>query len=324
MKPKLLVVELWGVGDLAIAAPFLRKAMEQFEVTLLAKTYAHDLQGQFLPAVKVVPFNAPWTSFTGKYRLLKWPWRNMISLRKILVRERFDVALSARWDPRDHLLLQLTEAKKRLGFSRMGSRIFLTNALPLPPHDAHRYESWRAIANALGLDLEPRNKIHSSSRQGRNIFVHTGAGQAVRVWPLERYQSLVRRLREKGFQVKVVCNPEQRDWWLNAGEKDVATPRTVAELLQAMDGAGAFIGNDSGPGHLAAFKGIPTLTFFGPQVPEWFLPLHPAAEWISGKACPYMPCSDYCRFPAPFCLRDVTDEEVWPKVAQFVEKHLQK
>ena len=77
MKRKLLVIELWGVGDLAIATPFLRKASEQFDVTLLAKPYALDLQERFWPSLKVVPFNAPWTSFDRKYHLLSWPWAGM-------------------------------------------------------------------------------------------------------------------------------------------------------------------------------------------------------------------------------------------------------
>ena len=75
MKPKLLVIELWGVGDLAIATPFLRQANEQFDVTLLAKPFARDMQARFWPALEVVPFNAPWTAFNRKYDLLSWPWR---------------------------------------------------------------------------------------------------------------------------------------------------------------------------------------------------------------------------------------------------------
>ena len=70
MKPKLLVIELWGVGDLAIATPFLRAASEQYDVTLLARPYARDLQVRLWPAVRVVPFTAPWTAFQHKYRLL--------------------------------------------------------------------------------------------------------------------------------------------------------------------------------------------------------------------------------------------------------------
>ena len=148
--------------------------------------------------------------------------------------------------------------------------------------------------------------------------MHTGAGQPVRVWPLERFRNLVARLRKKNYRVQVACDLDQQSWWLQAGEAGIATPRTVAELLTLIDRAGAFIGNDSGPGHLAAFCGVPTFTIFGPQLPEWFAPLHPASEWIEGKACPFKPCSDYCQFPAPVCLWNVTEEEVWALVQQFI------
>jgi heptosyltransferase-2 len=204
----------------------------------------------------------------------------------------------------------------------MGSQALLTQALVPPPPLAHRYENWRVIGRALGLTVEAPHQIALEQPKGRGVLVHTGAAQPVRVWPLERYQRAVKRLREMNRDVQLVCDPEQRDWWLKAGERGVATPRTIAELLELMDEAGVFIGNDSGPGHLAAFCGIPTFTFFGPQVPEWFVPLHPAAEWIEGKACPYKPCSDYCMFASPHCLNGVSEAEAVPRLERFVRKHL--
>jgi heptosyltransferase-2 len=140
----------------------------------------------------------------------------------------------------------------------------------------------------------------------------------VRVWPLERYLNLVQRLREAGHRVRVACDREQLDWWTNAGETQVASPHTVEELFGVIDGAGLFIGNDSGPGHLAAFCGVPTFTIFGPQLPEWFAPLHPEAEWMEGKACPYKPCSDYCRFSEPHCIVRLGEDEVWERVESFL------
>jgi ADP-heptose:LPS heptosyltransferase len=136
---------------------------------------------------------------------------------------------------------------------------------------------------------------------------------------LENYQQLVARLRQKEFRVQVACDPEQRDWWLHRGETTLATPRTVTELIALVDRAAAFIGNDSGPGHLAAFAGVPTFTIFGPQLPEWFAPLHPAAGWAEGKACPYKPCSDYCRFAQPICLTGWTEPEIWARIESFVQ-----
>ena len=36
--PKLLVLELWGLGDLAIASSFINKATQSFQVTVVAKS----------------------------------------------------------------------------------------------------------------------------------------------------------------------------------------------------------------------------------------------------------------------------------------------
>ena len=323
MKPKLLIVELWGLGDLIIATPLLRAAAEHFDITLLAKPYALDLQRRLWPDVRVVTFVAPWTAFKNKYRLWQWPWREIIRLRRQLAAEQFASGLSARWDPRDHLLLKLAGVRDRIGFPRVGSRIFLTQRLARPDPAAHRYESWRAVGRALGLGLPPREKISITTVSGRDaVLMHTGAGQPVRVWPLENYQRLAARLREKNIPVQIACDPDQRDWWLHAGESRVATPVTVTELIALTDRAGAFIGNDSGPGHLAAFCGVPTFTFFGPQLPEWFAPLHPASEWMEGQVCPYMPCSDYCRYPTPRCLCNISEAEVWARVEKFASRHL--
>jgi ADP-heptose:LPS heptosyltransferase len=332
VKPKLLIVELWGLGDLVIATPFLRAAAEKFDVTLLAKPYAHDLQKRLWPGVRVVTFVAPWTAFKSKYRFWQWPWREIFRLRKQFTAQGFDFGLSARritssplsGDLRDHLLLRLFGVKHRLGFPFWGAEFFLTQPVRHPEPDAHRYESWRVMAQALEIELPPREKIFisSSSENRATILIHTGAGQPVRVWPLENYRKLVARLREKNFPVQIACDHDQRDWWLKTGEKNVATPATVAELVGLTDRAAVFIGNDSGPGHLAAFCGVPTFTVFGPQLPEWFAPLHPAARWIEGRPCPYLPCSDYCRFPTPFCLWNIGEEEAWLLVEKFVAANL--
>ena len=323
LKPKLLIIELWGLGDLVIATPFLREAANHFDITLLAKPFALDLQPRFWPGLKVVAFTAPWTAFKHKYQFWRWPLLETTRLRQRLSVEHFAFGLSARWDPRDHLLLKIFGANNRLGFPRLRSQVFLTQALTRPEPQAHRYESWRVIACALNIQLPPRDKISLPAVQGRQtVLIHTGAGQLVRVWPLEHYQQLAAHLRQGKIQTQITCDPDQRAWWLRAGETNVATPSTVTELLALIDQAGAFIGNDSGPGHLAAFCGVPTFTIFGPQLPEWFAPLHPVAEWIEGKACPYKPCSDYCRFPAPHCLWKIREEEIWPRVEKFAARHL--
>jgi heptosyltransferase-2 len=322
VKPRLLVLELWGLGDLVIATPFLRAAPEKFNVTLLAQPFALELQTRFWPAVKVIPFVAPWTAFRHKYQLWRWPWRELSQLRRRLLAENFDSGVSARWDPRDHLALKLSGTRERYGFPRLKSQRYLTHELIRPDPLAHRIESWRVAGAALGLPLPPRAKTFAEPGDRPSVvLIHTGARSSLRVWPLTHFREITTRLRKKNFKVQIACDPDQINWWRSQGEAAIC-PQSVPELLAAIDGTGVFIGNDSGPGHLAAACGRPTFTLFGPQLHEWFIPLHPAAEAFEGKACPYKPCSDYCRFPKPFCLQDVTVEEVWPRMETFVTRHL--
>jgi heptosyltransferase-2 len=318
-KEKLVVIELWGLGDLVIATPFIQAAARRYSVTLVAKPYARDLQARFWPEVRVVPFVAPWTAFRRKYRLWTWPWGEFFRLLR-LRSPRFDLGLSARWDPRDHLLLWMLGARRRLGFPRLRSRMFLTNPIDRPAPELHRRAQWHELAGKLGLELRNEQVRATGDREG-GALIHSGAGQPVRVWALERYQAVAKRLRAAGYVVRVACDPDQRDWWLRHGETDVRTPRNVRELMSLIDNANSFLGNDSGPSHLAAICGVPTFTFFGPQLPEWFAPIHPEAEVLEGKACPYKPCSDYCRFPVPHCIQGISEEEAWPRVRKFVAAH---
>jgi ADP-heptose:LPS heptosyltransferase len=322
VKPKLLVLELWGVGDLAIATPFLQAASRGFNVTLLAKSFAEDLRNYYWPEVRVVLCHAPWTAFRGKYRLYCWPWRKLWRLVRKLRSETFDFGVSVRRDPRDHLFLRLVDSKQRLSFPRAGSEYLLTRPLMPPAPPAHRYEHWRLLGNALGLDLPPLEGLRVNRTGGsKMILVHTGAAQAVRVWPLDRYANLIERLRQLGHTVQVAGDSSQCLWWQSRGER-IDAPQNVSELIALVEQAALFIGNDSGPGHLAAISGVPTFTIFGPQLPALFKPIHPAAEWIEGGPCPHKPCFDNCRFAEPFCLLQVGEEEVFSQVEAFIKRHL--
>lgn len=294
-RPRLLVVELWGLGDLALAIPFLREASQHAEVTLLAKPHTAPLMRQFCPNVEHLPFTAPWTAFRGKYHLLRWPWRVIREIGRELRARRFDAGVSVRADPRDHALMALAGVQLRAGFPRMGSSLLLTDCLSASSKP-HRAQHWAIMANFFGWNITP---AQPEPRAGRHIVIHTGAGQTVREWPRERFEEIASRLRTDGWQVTMLDD----------------SLRDLDQLLAILRTADRFVGNDSGPGHLAALLGVPTFTIFGPQLPEIFSPVHPQASWIEGRPCPYKPCSDYCRFGSPHCIRELTVEEVWAAVA---------
>lgn len=300
LPPRLLALELWGLGDLALAIPFLRAATAHTRVTLLAKPHAAPLLARFAPDVTLVPFTVPWTAFSEKYRLYRWPWRELARVRRTLRTPPFDLAVSARPDPRDHALLALVGARRRIGFSRAGSGAWLTTALA-PPARPHRADHWRAVAAALGWTL-PDAPAATVSRPGRHLVIHTGAGHPVRLWPRERFDAITTRLRAAGWRVTRLDD----------------SLRDLDALLATLATADRFIGNDSGPGHLAALLGVPTFTIFGPQLPALFAPQHPRAAWIDGAPCPHKPCFDACRFATPHCVRDLSVDDVWEPLGRFL------
>ena len=122
MKQKLLVMELWGLGDLSIAGRFLQAAVNHFDVTLLAKPNAVEFGRIFCPQVRVIPFTAPWTAFRRKYHLHRWPWRELVRLSDQLRADQFDFGVSVRPDPRDHFCLAAIGVRERFGFPRLDDR----------------------------------------------------------------------------------------------------------------------------------------------------------------------------------------------------------
>lgn len=297
-RPRLLVLELWGLGDLALALPFLRLAVRSARVTLLAKPHAAPLVQRFCPEVELIPFTAPWTAFRGKYRLHEWPWLDFSALLGGLRHRRFAAAVSARPDPRDHALMAAAGAGLRVGFPRAGSRLFLNAALRRPA-DPHRFAGWQAVAAALGWNLAAPAP---APRPGRRIIIHTGAAQPTRQWGREKFEEIAALLRPGGWSVTMLDETSGR----------------LEELLHSLAAADRFIGNDSGPGHLAALLGVPTFTVMGSYPSELFHPLHPQAAWIEGAPCPFKPCKDHCRFAEPHCIRHITVGETWTRLSAWL------
>lgn len=316
-RPRLLVAEFRGTGDIAILIPFLRAALTRYDVTLLAVPNAAGLLRRFAPAVELVPCVAPWALFSGE-RLPRWPWRGLVSTLRALRARRFSAAVSIWPMASDHLFLRLTGAGRLLGFGQRGAGWLLDENLAKERH-THRPEGWRRLASALGLPplavQQPRLRPAAAPNR---IVLHSGASQPLRVWPLARYAELLQRLREIGWSPVVLCDRAQLQAWRELDETEARVPETMDDLVDTIAGGAAFLGNDSGPGHIAALCGVPTFTIFGPQVPELFAPGHPQAGWIEGLPCPHKPCFDHCRYAQPFCLTGIEPDNVWPRLERWL------
>lgn len=328
-----LVIELWGLGDGAMMTAALQRLESAgWQVAVLAKPATRALLAPAYPRVEWIGLDAPWTAFRGKYRLGRWPWGKLLRAVLALRRGRFDAALSARRDPRDHFLMWLSGARRRLGFATRLGRPFLNEAVPPGSPDAHRVEEWwrltEPLAGAIPAPLprlvsDPARREALRASWGRNgkpvIALHCGARIAVRRWPEPYFRELIGKLRAE-FEFRLVLFPDPDGY--GSSLRDLADAvcegLSLPELAAALSASDLLVANDSGPAHIAAALGLPTITLFGPTKPEWFRPFGPGHHVVIRDLCAYRPCFDYCRFPEPYCLTRLLPAEVWPEIRDRV------
>ena len=119
-------------------------------------------------------------------------------------------------------------------------------------------------------------------RGGGGVVVHPGSGSPAKCWPAERFAELAGRLVAAGQAVRFVVGEVERERWPADALRRLGTvanvrhPATLLDLLGELSTADAFVGNDSGPTHLAGILGVPTVALFGPTDPARWHPLGPS------------------------------------------------
>jgi heptosyltransferase III len=132
-------------------------------------------------------------------------------------------------------------------------------ALPDPNGDHAVDQFARQVGAPTGL--VPRIPI-SISRKNQ-VAIHPFSGGRSKNWPLEKFVQLAESLTSP---IVWVCGPEHRLPFPSI------TPQDRWQLATLLAESRLFIGNDSGPGHLAAAVGTPVLSIFGPTNPLVWAP----------------------------------------------------
>ena len=104
------------------------------------------------------------------------------------------------------------------------------------------------------------------------VVVHLGSGSPAKCWPVAKFHALALALQKRGWHTALLCGPVERERQLPVGGLPVLHPPDLRSLAGLLAKAALFIGNDSGPGHMAAAVGTPTLTLFGPTDPRLWAP----------------------------------------------------
>jgi len=153
----------------------------------------------------------------------------------------------------------------------------------------HTAEHLASAMFYLGAPLVeiPRAKLFPSKPMPATIpdasyaVIHPVAALPDKTWPAERFLEVADYLK-RSFELNPV--------FIGGPGEDLSAFdrwRTVAgapleEIKSLIAGASLFVGNDSGPAHLAAAFGIPVVVIFGPSDPVVWAPWRTQAEVLAG------------------------------------------
>ncbi|WP_240506682.1 glycosyltransferase family 9 protein [Thermoactinospora rubra] len=214
--------------------------------------------------------------------------------------------------------------------------------LPYLPyhHETLRYLEVAALVGARTAGLEPRVRVTAADRAEAYrvvgevprgaVAVHPGASDPRRRWPPERFAAVADAL---GRPVVVTGSEAERELVLRTCEAMRAPAIPVAGTL-GLGGLAALyqrcdllVGNDTGPRHLAAAVGTPTVSVY------WMVNLinhgpisrarhRPLVSWT--PACPVCgagslePAAERCPHDVPW-VTDVPVESVLEQAVQLLE-----
>jgi len=294
----LVVFKFVQLGDNVVFVPViehLRRQYPDWKITLLTTPREAVLYAPWVSDVLTAPqlrFNSSWkrpAEFVG------W-WRQIRKRKPDACLISIDQGNAA------HLLARWSGAPVRVGARLPHVRIqgTVTHDVRLPGDGmiaSWHWEMGRALIRAVGADesrwaavppppdlrhlVEPDGGGTPSSRledtrRGRRgssptdrpiIVIHAGSNQAVTRWPLDRYAALAKRLAAD-------CEVT----WVDRTETEPAalpatihrrSPRDLREFATLLASADLFVGNNSGPMHLANALGVRGAVVTGPSALAW-------------------------------------------------------
>ena len=316
---KILVVQLWGIGETVLMLPALdslRKKYPNAQIDVLATARNKD-----------VFFNNKNISNVFSLRL------NPFSLLKFVINnmKKYDLVFDMEEYLNVSAIMSFFAGKAVVGYSH-GARSKLYNYKVKYNDKQHALQTFldlvREVVTKYNTNSLPNLSFSKSDKNKVDKFlkdngikssdflicVAPGAAESAkaRMWPFDRYAELCDEIVAKyGAKIVFTGIPEENDLVKSVQEKMENKAKTINaagqinlnQLFYLMTRCKLFIGNDSGPMHIAAAQGIKTLGLFGPNLPVRFGPYGKGNIGLyKGYNCQFSPCINVHKGQVPDCL----------------------
>jgi ADP-heptose:LPS heptosyltransferase len=191
------------------------------------------------------------------------------------------MALNLHGGSRSMWLTAASGAKIRAGFAHHAYSFVYNQKIPRAQEilgDARRVHTAEHLASAMFWMGVPRAEIprarlaaRPTPVAGAYAVIHPFAATADKTWPAGRFLAVAEYLRSKtGLEPVFLAGPS--DDPSPFAQFRIYQSAPLEQVKSVMAGAQLFLGNDSGPAHIAAAFGVPAVVLFGPSDPVNWAP----------------------------------------------------
>jgi len=193
---------------------------------------------------------------------------------------RADLVLNLHGGTRSVLMTALSGARHRAGFAHHRYSFIYSTKIPTAQEvlglhrRVHTAEHLASAMFFLGVPQTeiPRAKLFAAPLAARPHYavIHPFASQPDKTWAADRFLAVARHLRQSGLEPVFLAGPS--DDVAAFGEWEVWRNEPFRRVKSLLSRAALFVGNDSGPAHIAAAFGVPVVVLFGSSDPVTWAP----------------------------------------------------
>lgn len=333
---KILVLRYRSIGDIILTTPALEALALTFPEAridmVVDDAFADLCHGH--PYVNYLLLHKRDRGELTKWEYFKMNTRFIWKIRK----QRYDLIVDLHSGPRSATLTMLSGARYRLGYHyRLRNKLAYNIAAPMGGKGVHTIDVLLQTLLPLGIKMPDERRLFLQAQEAdkgyikeflakydistENDFIavmHPGARIEEKRLPAEKMGAIARWLIDE-LGVKVVYAGNNSDLGqiseivkFSGRRGLIATNLPLGKLTALIETSHLFLGNDSGPTHMASALGIPIVAFFGPSDPSVWAPLGENVKVLrNAPLLDCQPCDQKkCKLSGDHCMTKIKINDV--------------